>query len=233
MKKTPIHLVHGWTYSLDNWAAFIAELETAGFEPIMHHVPGLTTPSDEVWTVDKYVAWLREEIKDEKDPIVLGHSNGGRIAMQYDVAHPGHISHLILLDSAGTYDRRIRTQLKRAFFQPLAKVLKPLVPKGKMQRVVHRAIGAQDYGKAPENMRQTLQHMLEHDETFSPANVTARTSVIWGVHDKATPLYQGKQIYSLLQNPVAMHELEAGHSPQINHASEVVAAIVNDREALS
>jgi pimeloyl-ACP methyl ester carboxylesterase len=231
VKTTRLHLVHGWTYALDNWAEFIESLKKAGFEPIVHKVPGLTQPSDKVWTVDGYVSWLFEELGEERDIFALGHSNGGRILMAFDAAHPGVISKLILLDSAGVYDARLRTQFKRRMITPIAKAIKRLIPSGKVQRFLHRRLGARDYGHAAPNMRKTMRNLLLHDKQFELTKVSAPTTLIWGEHDSATPVQQGLTLAQTLKHVDGWHVIRnAGHSPQINHADEVVAIIQHANE---
>ena len=79
MKK--IVILHGWTYSLDKWEKFKDLLQNEGFQTIFLKIPGLTAKSGEVWNLDKYSNWLGSQLSKEKDKVVLlGHSNGGRIA---------------------------------------------------------------------------------------------------------------------------------------------------------
>ena len=53
MKK--LYIVHGWTYDLSKWTELVGKLSTSGFEAVQLKVPGLTTKSDKVYTIDDYV----------------------------------------------------------------------------------------------------------------------------------------------------------------------------------
>src|SRR5690349_17232860 len=99
MKK--VFIVHGWTYSLDKWTEICGLLRNMGIEPIQLRVPGLTEPSDKAWDIDGYVEWLNDKLKDEKNPVVIGHSNGGRISLAFVQKYPNKLGKLILIDSAG------------------------------------------------------------------------------------------------------------------------------------
>ena len=76
---TTIYVIHGWTYTVAPWERTIRELREKGIKVEMLNVPGLTTPSNKVWTIEDYVKWADKNIP--KDSIVLGHSNGGRILL--------------------------------------------------------------------------------------------------------------------------------------------------------
>ena len=79
MKKTTLYIIHGWTYTVSPWEKTIADLEKKGLKIEMLHVPGLTSPSKKVWTIEEYVKWADRHIPDGS--VALGHSNGGRILL--------------------------------------------------------------------------------------------------------------------------------------------------------
>ncbi len=228
MAKKRIHLVHGWTYSIDNWADFIKQLEQAGFEPVLHRVPGLTTPSDEVWTIEKYIEWLHGELGSEQELILVGHSNGGRILLTYVQKYPAGVEHLVLIGAAGLVDRDKALAVKKKVGQVVAKILKPIVPDGKPRRVMYRLIGARDYGNAKPNMRETMKNMHKHDHLLQPENIQIPATLIWGEYDKAIPVRLGEELRDRLPKVVSWNVLKAGHSPQIHHADEVVQIIKRD-----
>src|SRR3989338_2459151 len=101
-----IYILHGWTYSLYKWSQFIHCMKSMNFDPIMLTVPGLTEKSDKVWSLDDYMEWLKNELEAEPS-IVVGHSNGGRIALSFASQYPEKIKFLILIDSAGIYHNEL------------------------------------------------------------------------------------------------------------------------------
>lgn len=221
--KKRLHIVHGWTYSLGAWDSFIAMMKERGVEVVMHKVPGLSAPSDEVWTIPGYVEWLRSEIKDEKSPTVLGHSNGGRILLGYIQAYPKHIGHLILLDSAGVYDEGAGVSTKRKLFGSLSKLIpSSLMSNSGMRRVIYRLMGARDYGDAPENMRETMKNMLDYDKQLSLKGVKVKTSFIWGEKDKATPIWMADRLKMGFEFVLGYKIIDgSGHSPHKDNPKEL------------
>ena len=161
--KMKLYIVHGWSYSLDKWQPTIDLLERQKVELKFLQVPGLTKPSKKNWSIENYISWLNRELKTVSDPVILGHSNGGRLLLNYCLKYPGKIRHLILLNSAGVLPTA-RQRLRNRIVCILSKVLKPLQTVKGMKWFVYRVLGAQDYNRAPANMKITLRNMLDSDK---------------------------------------------------------------------
>ena len=111
LSRKTLYIIHGWTYTVKPWQKTIALLEKAGVKVKMLNVPGLTAPSNKIWTIQDYVAWADKNLPE--DAVALGHSNGGRILLNLCSKNPTKLSRLILLDSAGVYE----PSRKRVLFQ--------------------------------------------------------------------------------------------------------------------
>ena len=73
MKK--LYIIHGWTYTVEPWAKTIELLKKDyGITAKMLHVPGLTTPSNKIWTIEELVktneSKSHEETKSKIDYII-------------------------------------------------------------------------------------------------------------------------------------------------------------------
>ncbi len=220
-----LFIIHGWTYSLDKWTAICRLLKEAGFEPVLLKVPGLTAPSDKVWDMDGYVQWLDKQLAGEAAPVVIGHSNGGRIALSYAQAHPGRLKHLILIDSAGVVNTRKTRTAKLKTLKLLAKVGKVLTPIPGVKQTFYRVIGGQDYLQAPPNMKQTMQQMFEADNQLEFKRIDVPTTIIWGRDDSYTPLRDGQKMAAMLPD-ADLHVIDhARHAPFFSHPDEVIDVI--------
>lgn len=222
-----LYIVHGWAYSLKAWQPTIKLFRKHQLDVKFLQVPGLTLPSEEVWSVESYLAWLHQELKGITKPVILGHSNGGRLLLNYCLQHPNKVGHLILLNSAGIppapaqrrKHRRVRTLSK--VFGFLKKV--PL-----MRRLVHKVLGVQDYYKAQPNMQLTLKNMLRSDHALQQhlGDIKTPTSMIWGENDTLTPLWQGQRLAKKLGNVHSFEVLaEARHAPYATHPEALVKQI--------
>lgn len=217
-----IFIIHGWTYTLDAWTEILQKLQEAGYEPIMLRVPGLTIPSDYPWTIEDYVSWLREQIGEEDDPVIIAHSNGGRIALNYASTYPEHIKRLILLDSAGIPRKEKTISVRKTIGKFFARILKPIL-RGRVRTFAYRLIGAGDYGRAEPHMRKTMANMLDSDNRLHVENIMAHVDFIWGENDKSTPLYTAKELKNRLPNTGKIRVIRgAQHSPHQSHTARVM-----------
>lgn len=219
-----LYIVHGWTYSIEPWGDTVADLRARGVNVKQLRVPGLTTPSDEVWTIDMYVRWLRDELAGDPAPTLLGHSNGGRIAMHYDIEFPGKIKKLILLNSAGVEVDSQKLSIKRRVFRIAAKILAPLKKVPGARKIVYRLLKS-DYNHAPENMKKTLANMLASDRNFDASRVTAPTAILWGEADQTTPIAMGKKISTEINNSTLQTFTDWRHAPYRTHSRQLAQAI--------
>jgi len=220
-----IIIIHGWTYTIAPWETTVGLLKQAGYDVLQLRVPGLTSESSEVWTVEGYVQWLHEQLEGEETPIVIGHSNGGRIALNYLQKYPESFAHLILLNSAGVYVDPKKQSRKRKLFRLLAKTFAPLARVPLLRKIVYRLLKS-DYGRAPENMKQTLHNMLESDAQLDLSRVKqAKISILWGENDAVTPLGMARVFARELPHAKLATFRDWGHAPYITHPKELAQAI--------
>lgn len=224
---TKIYIIHGWTYTIKHWSKTVEQLRKNGVEVILLKVPGLTAPSDAVWTVDAYVNWLENELKNEKQPIILGHSNGGRIAMHYLKKHPDAFGKLILLASAGIELDSGQLSKKRKLLRMGAKGLSPLKHIPGAKKVVYRLLGS-DYNTAPPNMKRTLANMLASDKNFDPSFITTPTAILWGEADRVTPIKMGRKLHSLISQSTLETHTAWTHAPYISHPEDLATSILTN-----
>ncbi len=220
-----IYIIHGWTYTIVGWDLAVIELKNLGFEPIMLRVPGLTETSNKVWTLPEYVEWLEEKLRGEKDVVLVGHSNGGRIAIAALAKNPALIQKLILIDSAGIVHNEFPLRVKRAVFGALARAGKVVSDSATLRKVYYRIIGATDYGRASENMRETMKNLISIDLTNELSKIKIPTLMIWGRGDTTTPLSDAHVMHENIRDSKLVVIEDAKHSPQVTHPKEVVEEI--------
>lgn len=189
-----LYIIHGWTYRPEPWHEVIKDLKELGVDAELLRVPGLGTKSSKVFTLDDYEKWAREKLP--KGSYALGHSNGGRILLKLLSNDPTYLKGVILLDSAGVWEDSNR----RIIMKKLSKTFAPLKKSKIARKVVHRLIGANDYENAPDNMKVTLDNMINSDKMLDLAKVTTPAQIIWGEADTTTPLRQGEKMHALLKN---------------------------------
>lgn len=99
---TPLIILHGLFGSLDNWMTIAKELGKDFEVYILDARNHGQSPHDEVFNYQVMVEDLKEFIEEHRmiNPIILGHSMGGKTAMQFAVNYPYLLSKLIVVDIA-------------------------------------------------------------------------------------------------------------------------------------
>ncbi len=229
-----IFILHGWTYTLDKWVNFAKELESKGFKVNLLKIPGLTEEINRPWTIDDYVNWLYKKLQKDlpagrQEKIILtGHSNGGRIAMAFTIAHPQKVRKLVLIDSAGIYHNDIFLRIKRAVFKKAAKIGKTLLSPEKASDLLYFLAGEKDYKNASPNMKKTMVNLIESDKALESDRISIPTIIIWGQDDRVAPVSDGKILNAKIKNSRLFLIKGARHSPQFTHPQQVSDIILKE-----
>lgn len=220
-----IFILHGWTYDLTKWTPFVNELRKNNIDPILLKIPGLTGKIDRPWTINDYVDWLNSKLESEKEVILLGHSNGGKIAMSYALKYPNKISKIFLIDSSGIYNNDIFISTKRIVFRSLAKIGKYFTNSPFLKKVIYKIAGESDYNSASETMKKTMQNLINVDLASDLSKINTPVVIVWGKKDTVTPIGDAYKFNDLLQNSKLFLIDNARHSPQFTHVSDVAKII--------
>lgn len=130
---------------------------------------------------------------------VVGHSFGGRVALEIAAAHPERVSALALVDAAGLKPRR-----KPSYYFRVAahKILRGLGGKG--------LAGSSDYRALSPVMKATFVRVVNYDQTPLLPSVKCPTAVFWGRDDGDTPPYMAKKFVRGIRGAHLFY-LEGGH----------------------
>lgn len=225
--RPKIYLLHGWAYQLDAWRPVKAGLESLGWSVELLKVPGLTDQTiDRPWVIDDYVSWLGQKLPTGQPHILVGHSNGGRICLNYcQKIKPDLVEQLVLIASAGVPPRRWRRWRNR-LVSFLARVFKGLKAVPGLSRLVYRFLGSGDYAQANPLMKQTLVNLLRSDYHLNASRVEVPVSLIWGTADRTTPFWQAARLQRQLPNLVTTSLVpSAGHNPHRSHPQLLIKQI--------
>ena len=223
-----VFILHGWAYSTEKWQPFVNLLKQKGINSTILKIPGLTEKIDRTWTIDDYINWLKNEIDKEKGKVMLiGHSNGGRIAISLAVRYPNMLSHLILIDAAGVYHNDLAIRFKRFMFKKIVKTSKKLSSSERLKSLLYKIVGESDYKNATLIMKQTMVNLINSDKNVfgNLDKIKVPTLIVWGREDRITPLSDGKLMHKLIKNSKLYVVKEARHSPHYTHAEEVANLI--------
>lgn len=234
MTRPRIYLLHGWAYQLDAWKPIKSGLESWGWRVELLKIPGLTDQTiDRPWSIDDYVDWLDKKLPPARPVILVGHSNGGRICLNYcQKTDNRQVERLVLIASAGVPPRLWRRWRNRAV-SFLARCLRWLKAVPGLSRLVYRFLGSGDYARANPLMKQTLVNLLRSDYRLEASKVKVPVSLIWGTADQTTPPWQASRLQQQLPNVVATNLISsAGHNPHRSHGPDLAKIINNQLQDL-
>jgi pimeloyl-ACP methyl ester carboxylesterase len=186
----PVVLLHGWgtsSQSLTGVAACLA----SGFRVFSVDLPGFgwsQTPAG-VWGIAEYADHIRQFLDQMEitTAALLGHSFGGRIAIQLAAQHPARVSRLVLVASAGVRPARgARFHLRVGITKALRSLQRVPGLRGAGERLGSRwraRVGSRDY-LAAGPLRPTLVKVVNEDLTPVLAMIQTPTLLLWGDQDQ-------------------------------------------------
>lgn len=201
----PVLLLHGWGSSFDVYKGIIASLKDR-CRLVAVNFPGCgqSETMKEPWCLEDYCDFCLEfmEKLNLKDPILMGHSHGGRVVLKLTAEKMVNPPKIVLLDSAGLIPKKNFKQKCRAkSFKAIKRVLTLPVIKNYSEGLLQKArnhYGSADYNAAPEVLRKTLVSLVNTDIRDILPNIACPSLLIWGDKDTATPLEDAKTIESLI-----------------------------------
>ena len=231
----PILILHGWGSSALSWNAVVDELERNGFHTYTPDLPGFgqsPEPPAE-WDLQNYTEMVHRLIAELglKQCNVVGHSFGGRIAIQLAHKHPDDVQNLVLCGAAGI---QRHLTLKVRILRFISKIGKsmfslPIISRlyHPVQKGVYFISGKRDYYRASTTMKQVMGKSIEHELKDLLPHIQHKTLLLWGDKDNATPLQDAQLAESLLPNSTLKVFEGKGHSLQRQSPVEIAEHIVN------
>lgn len=203
----PVLLLHGWGSSFDVYKGIINTLKNR-YKVVALNFPGCgnSDTMENPWNLDDYcnlVLKFMNKIGIE-NPIMFGHSHGGRVTLKMAADGMVNPPKIVLLDSAGLIPKKSFRQKWRAkSFKIIKTVLTLPIIKSFSAPLLDKArrhYGSADYNAAPLVLRQTLVSLVNTDLRDILHNIACPTLLIWGENDTATPLADAKIIESKIRD---------------------------------
>lgn len=221
----PVILLHGWLASLEtmrplqkhlsNWFK-VYNVDVIGF--------GKSELPDKPLNTNDFGDFLSEFINKLKieNPILIGHSNGGKTIINYAGRNLGKINKIVLIDSTGIKPKRKPSYYFKVYTFKIVKNIVKVLPK-KFENLREKALnkfGSADYKSSPEILRKTMNIILNEDQRKIMTNINVPTLMIWGDKDTATPLEDARKMEKLISNSgIAVLE-GAGHFSYLDRLSQ-------------
>ena len=189
-----IILLHGWGQNIEMMMP-LGDRFKNNYRITILDLPGFGS-SDEPSTplsIYDYSDILEEFIEKLKisNPIVMGHSFGGRVAIIY--ASHNSVDKLILFGSPC-----VRRQKELSFKVKMLKSLKKVPGLNKLEGFAKKHIGSRDYKAASPMMRQILVNTVNADLSSEASKIGCPTLLFWGSEDAEAPLEEAKELEEII-----------------------------------
>lgn len=183
-------------------------------------------------TIYDYALLIKEFLEQEEliDPILLGHSFGGRLIILLLGYYHYSCSKAILMDSAGIIPKRtLKSKIKSTWYRFLKK-LKIFLPTKRQKKYLEwllQKFGSVDYRTLPPQMRKTFSQVVTEDLFPYLKEISASTLLLWGENDPSTPLSDGKIMNQEIKNSGLVVIPKTGHFPYLDNSYYVLIVLKN------
>lgn len=198
---------------------------------------GASPPPPEPWGVPEHADLVHEYIEQNIGArvTVVGHSNGGRIAlfMAGTNEHADLIERLVLISPSGVEPKRslsyyVRSAVAKTLKAPikiLPSALRAPAEDWLRHTVVWRALGSADYNAQTGVMRDTFVKTVNRHLNGTLKRIEVPTLLFWGTQDKAVSRRQMHVIEDAIDDCGLVELQGAGHFGHLDQPKRVVSGI--------
>ena len=204
-KGEPIILLHGWLTDLEsmrplttnfvnNFKVYLVDVEKKKKSDL---------PAEPLNSKD-FAEFLKEfmEKLNIENPVLIGHSNGGRIIINAVGNNMVKAKKIVLIDSAGIKPKRSSEYYIKVAVYKAGKMFLNILPNTKsiksFKERLRNNIGSSDYKASPVVLKDTMKIILNEDVKNILPNIKVPTLLIWGGLDTATPISDAKTMEKLI-----------------------------------
>ena len=218
-KGKDIVLLHGWGQNIkmmdplgrnlcDNFKVTILDLPGFGSSEIPKFA----------YTINDYTELLHIFLKELhiENPIIIGHSFGGRIAINYASIYK--VSKLVLFGSPFIVREKKGLKIK------ILKSLKKISVLNNLAEVMKNHLGSEDYREAKGMMREILVQTVNTDLRVAASKINVSTLLIWGENDTAVPISEAKELEKTIKDS-ALVILPGTHYCYLENLNRVVSIL--------
>lgn len=243
-RGAPVILIHGLAASLHDWDDLIPDLAQHGYAAyaldLLGHgdSPKPDSRAYEIdWLFEHLAAWI-DSLDLDQPPVLVGHSLGGYLTLEYARRFPGRIRGLVLVDPFYRL-QQLPALLRLSYHRPsINMTVVERTPEWLFRIIIdatslsmgHSSGGAHNL---PEHIR--AQTALDYKRTapgvYNLPNTIADLTphlgciqhpalVVWGTRDSTLAPSSFTHLAAALPNVVRSRTFLAGHVPHQSHAAE-------------
>ncbi len=221
--KNIIVFLHGWGQNIEMMQPLGDKLKKHN-RIIIVDLPGFGKSSEpsNIWTMYDYTECIHEllESLDVKNPILVGHSFGGKISLIY--ASKYQVQRLILFGSP--FKKEVK---KLSLKTRVLKRLKKVPGLNKLEGFAKKHIGSRDYREASEFMRKIMVEHVNLDITEDVKKIKCPTIIVWGTLDLEVPIERAYELEKLIPDSAVIPYEGCSHYAYLERLGQTVNIIKN------
>lgn len=226
-----ILLLHGWGDNSAGLKGLRGEL-AKNWRVVTPDLPGFgaSEAPKKVWGLDDYAEFcanLLDKLNIETTA-VIGHSNGGAIAIRGLASNKLKASKLVLLASAGIRGESKNRNLALRYAAKTGKQVSKVLPKSaqkSLRRKVYQTIGSDML--VAEHMQESFKKVISDDVRAGAAKITIPSLLIYGENDEQAPPRYGRIFHELMPHSELELIPEAGHFVHLDASADVTNSIAD------
>ena len=224
----PIVLLHGWLTDLETMRPLANNL-CNNFKVYLIDVVGFGRSDipERPLNTDDFGDFLRDLLDALKieNPILIGHSNGGRMiinAVGRGIVSPKKV---VLIDSAGIKPKRSMWYYTKVSVFKIGKKVLNMLPDTKtikkFKEKLRNSVGSADYKASNNVLKETMNIIFNEDQTDKLPNIKVPTLLIWGSLDDATPISDAKKMEQLIPDAGLVEYKYSSHFSYLENIDNV------------
>ena len=222
INKQSVVLLHGWGQNIEMMKPVGDSL--IDNDVIIIDLPGHGKSEEpkEVWDLKEFVNMIHELLTslNVKDPILIGHSFGGKLSLLYASMYP--VKKLILFGSPFKVKKNPNSLKVKAL-----KKIKTLPGLNKLAETMKKHMGSTDYRNASPMMRNILVKHVNTDITEDIKKITCPAIIIWGTNDAAVPIADAYELETLIKDSAVIPYEGCTHYAYLERLGQTNSIIKN------
>jgi pimeloyl-ACP methyl ester carboxylesterase len=228
--RNTVLILPGWADTSKSWLA-VQKLLSRDFDVIILDIPGFggSQKPAEDWGLEEYVTFIANFLKKIAAPdllAVIGHSNGGAMAIKAVGGGTIQPQKLVLLASAGirgtqagrNFGLKLLAKSGKALTRPLPESMRK-----KLRANLYSAAGSDML--VAEHMQETFKKVVGTDVRSDARTVTVPTLLIYGSKDMDAPVAYGRTFSELIKQSRLIVLPDTGHFLQLEKPQEITQSI--------
>ncbi len=219
--KIDMVLLHGWGQNI-NMMKPLGDAFKKIFRITIIDLPGFgkSHEPNSAIEIEEYASIINVLLKKLRinNPIMIGHSFGGRISLIY--ASKYKTRKLILLSTP--FQKKIN---KPTIKIKILKKMKSIIKNVKFEEWVKNNIGSTDYKNATPIMREILVKTVNTDLTEFAKKIECPTLLICGELDKAVPISESQALEKIIKNAGIVIYPNQDHYAYLNNLEQTISIL--------